>query len=178
MDHAKIHAMKRKWNLTTNLISVLLLGFIVYKQAPAVLNNFKKEGSTLNSKEYIELRTNKKINFPSKKANERALAIFWATWCGPCKVEMERLHKSVAEGKLSSDRIYAINPFENEAVIRRFISKGPYNFQFISSPYAARALEVKSTPTTIFLEGHHVESMSSGLSLIGIWRAEQYLAKQ
>ncbi|MFG1492924.1 TlpA family protein disulfide reductase [Halobacteriovorax sp. GFR7] len=170
--------MKKKWNIATNFISILLVGFIIYKQAPAVLNNFKKEGSTLAPKEYVDLRTNKKLEFPSKDLQNRSLAIFWATWCGPCKVEMKRLHQSVLEGKLSADQIYAINSFENESTIRRFIGQSPYEFRFISSPYAVQALDVKSTPTTILLEGPHVNSMSSGLSFIGIWRAEQYLAKK
>ncbi len=168
--------MKKKWNIATNTISLLLISFILYKQAPAVVNNFKKEGTKLAPKEYIEIRTQSKIHFPELTKNRKTLAIFWATWCGPCKIEMKRLHQSVLEGKLRPEQIYAINAFENKSTIRKFIGQSPYQFNFISSPYAARQLEVKSTPTTILLDGENVTSMSSGLSFIGIWRAEQYLA--
>ncbi|WP_412474306.1 TlpA family protein disulfide reductase [Halobacteriovorax sp. YZS-1-1] len=140
------------------------------------MNNFKKEGSNLNPKEYLDIRTNEKINFPSQNEKDHSVAIFWATWCGPCKVEMQRLHDSVLEGKINPQSIYAINAFETGVKVRRFINQSPYKFRFINSPYATRKLQVKSTPTTIFLKGNNVTSMSSGLSLIGIWRAEKHLA--
>ena len=91
---------------------------------------------------------------------------------------MKRLHESVKEGKIDASQIYAINAFEQDHTITRFIKRYPYRFNYISSSYATRKLEVKSTPTTILLQGNQVHSMSSGLSLIGIWRAEQYLAKR
>ena len=174
--HAKILSMKRKWNILTNSISAILVGFIIFKQVPAVWNNFEKEGSSLSTKEYVDSRTNEKTIFPRK--DQRAIGIFWATWCGPCKIEMDRLHKSVVQGKLNASQIYAINAFESQDDISRFIRKSQYSFNFISSPYATRQLAVKSTPTTIFLDGESVTSISSGLSLVGIWRAEQYLAQR
>ena len=103
------------------------------------------------------------------------MAIFWATWCAPCKLEMERLQKSVEERKISEGKIFAINPFESKDISSVFIRKNKYPFVFIEAQDVAERINIMATPTTLLLEDQKIHSMSSGLSIIGIWKAESFL---
>ena len=167
--------MKKFFKKKSNIFLLFLIIFVIYRQAPSLVNNFTKEGTQLNSQDYLVIVPGKveaKTPFPPKG---HAIAIFWATWCGPCKIEMGRLKDSVTGGKIPGGAIYAINPFESNDVIRKFLSQNQYPFTFIEAPLISSQLKVNVTPTTVFLDDGKVLSMNSGLSIFGIWRAEEFL---
>jgi len=159
-----------------NLITFLVLILISWQQLPILYNNFKARGVILEKKIYVPIYHPAKMEsvlFPPE--NKRALTIFWATWCAPCKLEMNRLKSSVENGHIKSDQIFAINPFEDSNVVRAFLLKKPFPFIFIEDLGLSNILNIKATPTTLFIDKGAVDSSSSGMSLIGIWRAENYL---
>lgn len=142
------------------------------------MNNFRMDGVKLGAQEYEVLFPLPQAGaqtaiFPPPKKN--AIAIFWASWCGPCKAEMARLKSSVLNGKIPKEAIFAINPFEDRVVIKEFLVRNNYPFTFIFAPDVALKLNVSATPTTLFIEDGTITSMTSGMSLIGIWRAENFL---
>lgn len=160
----------------SNLFTLFVLAFVIWRQAPILLSNSHNKGKVLETKSYQILNADKTsltTEFPPKEG--KAIAIFWATWCGPCKIEMERLQKSVQEGNIDKNKIFAINPFENAEVSKKFLVENRYPFTFVEAPDVSKLLNVEVTPTTIFVENGSVSSASSGMSLIGIWRAEFFL---
>lgn len=158
----------------SNIITLVILGFALFSQAPTIANNLRTEGSALG-----ELKTkiisvkdgDKTTNFPPKG---KAMAIFWSTTCGPCKIEMARLRSSVKDGKIPQESLYAINPFESVKEIRRFLKENNFPFTFIDAPQVGLALNIRATPTTIFMEDGKITSMKSGMSFMGIWQAENF----
>lgn len=158
--------------LKKNIFFLILVSFVLYVQIPMWLNNNAKEGVILTSRSYESIQ----INSPQQTypPSGPALAIYWASWCAPCKIEMARLKESVLAGKIPRDRIFALNPHEDYALQRKFIEENQYPFQFITGKEAVDELELAATPTTILTNGTKVESLSSGLSLIGIWKAESF----
>ena len=90
---------------------------------------------------------------------------------------MKRLKASVSEGKIDPASHYAINPFESEQIVRKFLSTNKVPFTFIHAPAVAAQLAVQRTPTTVLIHDTLIKSMSSGMGLIGIWKAELYLRK-
>jgi thiol-disulfide isomerase/thioredoxin len=166
----------KKWISKSNLITFVILAFALYMQGPTILKNFQTEGTKLATEEYNQISADGlkgKVLFPPQ--NLSSMTIFWATWCAPCKLEMQRLKSSVENGKIPKESIFAINPFETTAVVISFLSKNDFPFTFIEAPGVSQRLNISSTPTTLFIEKNEITSMKSGLSFIGIWRAEYFL---
>lgn len=166
--------MKRWLSKRSNIIYVLVLAFVLFQQIPVLKNNFSKQNQTISAREVSVLNQgNAKIVFPPK--DSRAITIFWASWCGPCKIEMARLKDSVESGAIPKGLLFAVNPFESDREARKFINENNYPFTFIEASTLATELGIKVTPTTLFIDKGTITEMSSGMSLWGIWEAEQYL---
>lgn len=168
----------KKWFTKSNLFTLIIVAVVVFLQAPSFLNNIQQSGNKIVSQEYEVITstssTGEKVLFPPQK---RSIAIFWASWCAPCKLEMARLKSSVENGTLAKESVFAINPFEEILTIRKFLAQNDYPFTFINAPGVAQDINVQATPTTIFIDENTITSMSSGMSLTGIWRAEFFLRK-
>lgn len=154
-------------NKIINIILSLTVALILI---PRLWLNFGFEKRELPSRNFLEITHQTERYFPPENGN--AVAIFWATWCGPCKIEMDRLASSVRAGKIPAERIFAINVSEDIGTQKEFLTKSPYPFTFIDAPALVQELEINSTPTVIFVKDQVITSLSSGMSLIGIWRSE------
>lgn len=160
--------LKRLNQISSSLFTIILV-LLLIKQLPRFYSNFQVEGKNLTAKEFINLKTSEKLVLPNR---ENSVVLFWASWCAPCKLEMERLQLSVNSGKIPPNSIYALNLFENQEQIIAFIENNRYPFQFINPVDSSFEIKVDGTPTLLLLEGMKVLSFSTGVSLIGIWRAE------
>ena len=163
----------KKYLSLNNLVTAVILGLVVAMNFTTWKNNFTHEGKVVSPRAVKLLPSQKETLFPPKEKN--ALLIFWASWCGPCKVEMNRLERSIKDGKIAPDSVFAINAFESDIDVERFLKENNYSFQFIGESSLGKDLGIDRTPTTIFLEKTKIVSMNSGMSLIGIWRAEWFL---
>ncbi len=77
------------------------------------------------------------------------LLSFWATWCGPCKLEMPEMEKLYARLKGKGLEIVAVDMMEDRATVRSFLKANGYTFPVLldsqgevgGSPlYSARAI--------------------------------------
>jgi thiol-disulfide isomerase/thioredoxin len=172
MKKEKPIALKKYLNY---LFYILIIGFVLYTKAPLIYQNFQSEGIKLNTRPIKVIGEEiKEMDFPSP--DKKYLVIFWSTICAPCKVEMIRLEKSVKAGKIKKGQIIAINPFESQKKIEKFLFKNNYSFVFASDTQLAYELKVEVTPTTVLLDGLRVESVHSGMSTYEIFRAESFLS--
>ena len=79
---------------------------------------------------------------------------FFATWCAPCRPEIEalnRLASAIADGKLA---IVSVSVAEPELRVRRFFEASPARFPVLldADRAASRAWRVDSLPTTFLLD--------------------------
>lgn len=82
---------------------------------------------------------------------------FWASWCGPCRVEMPFFERAQMKynGRAT---ILGVNQGESAAVIRDFHARQPVSYPLLVDDDNAVNLRyaVNSLPTTIFLDADGV----------------------
>jgi len=69
-------------------------------------------------------------NWRLRNLNGKAVLInVWATWCGPCQVELPHIQKLYEKVKSRSDiQLLTINVDENLGVVEPFMRENGYNF--------------------------------------------------
>jgi thiol-disulfide isomerase/thioredoxin len=105
--------------------------------------------------------------YDSTTATEPLILVFWATWCGPCEVELHRIQRLISEGNLPADRVLAISSFEIPSLVQKAVAERQYSFRVGLDPdgRAATAFKVKGTPTIYLLDAQQkIEWVTSGLS--------------
>lgn len=157
----------------SNVILIVLLMVVVFTRVPQILEHTKLEGTKIPDEERRVLTNEELVRFPPSSGH--ALVIYWATWCAPCKLEMNRLRSSVESGALPKDRVFAVSLFEDEKVIKDFLEKNPYPFIFLAASKSDEALSIRATPTTLIIQDGKIRSLSQGMSLFGIWWAAYLL---
>jgi peroxiredoxin len=56
------------------------------------------------------------------------VADFWATWCAPCFLQAEILHKAAAQYPKKDVQFLAIDVGEDEKTVRAFVTKRPFPY--------------------------------------------------
>lgn len=88
-----------------------------------------------------------------KYRNEVLMLNFWATWCGPCLIEMPSMASLSEQFESKGLQIVAISN-EDEETIRRFRDQNPYPFTFLVDREGklTERLGVWALPLTIILD--------------------------
>jgi peroxiredoxin len=100
---------------------------------------------------------------------------FWATWCGPCRLEMPFIQK-VFEDKAWTDRlvIMAVNVGEVSSQIEGFMEQNGLSFHVLldKDMSVAKNYDIRGIPTTFFInENGIIEDIQVGAFMS---RAELY----
>src|SRR5213075_11211 len=56
---------------------------------------------------------------------------FWATWCGPCRIEMPHVQKLHSEFKTKGLVVFGVNYGETATRVKPFIAKNAYDFTIL-----------------------------------------------
>lgn len=107
------------------------------------------------------------------------VAVFWTTWCGPCKVELDRLRDAAENGEIDPTRVLAVSVGEDAKTVKEAARERNYKFTILLDEQGrlASRLKVAVTPTVLFLEpDNQISWMTSGLSPTLVWRSKRHLA--
>jgi thiol-disulfide isomerase/thioredoxin len=83
---------------------------------------------------------------------------FWATWCGPCRIEIPHMIELYDEYRDSGFEILAVNLRENPAQVQAFTEQLGMSFPVAldTNGQAGAAYYVRAIPTTFFLDSDGV----------------------
>ena len=79
---------------------------------------------------------------------------FWATWCGPCVVEMPRLEAAHQRHIEDDLLLVGINLAEDPNHVREWVTEHDITFPVVIDPFREleAAYEVRGYPTTFFID--------------------------
>jgi thiol-disulfide isomerase/thioredoxin len=92
---------------------------------------------------------------------------FWATWCGPCRLQAEilsRLYEEIGGGDVE---FLAVSLGEAEDTVRSFVNRKPFPYPVLLDPdeLLGYALEVYALPTVMIVDrGGDISFMRPGIS--------------
>jgi len=67
----------------------------------------------------------------SKLRGKVVMLDFWATWCGPCRIEMPHVQKLHSEFKSKGLVVFGVNYGETSTRVKPFIAKNMYDFTIL-----------------------------------------------
>lgn len=175
MEKAIRMLKKIKW---WDLILLAIVVYVLAGKVPMWIAQWKAEGQVVQPGALEDL-AGASVAYPSPSSGA-TVAVFWATWCGPCSVELDRLKKAVDAGELDPKKIVTISVGEEPALVRRTVQERGYPFVNLldRTGALAQAFKVEATPTVAFLDGTKVTWLTAGLSPTLVYRAQRHLAPE
>jgi cytochrome c biogenesis protein CcmG, thiol:disulfide interchange protein DsbE len=170
--------MKSQRRLISNFVLISLLVFFAVTRLPQLIQGAKMQGQRAPVITVSDLTMNEK-SFPPHDGKP-AIGVFWATWCGPCTLELSQFRSAVNDGKLDPSRIYAISIGEEPAVVEKAARERHYPFQILLDldMKGAEAYKVSGTPTIVNVTGDgKIAWHTTGLSPTAVWRAQRLFNK-
>lgn len=153
-----------KKNNFFNIIIFMIAAYALYMKMPSILTNFKsqdKKSSDFN----VKLINGENFNLHSQ--SKKIVIVFWATWCGPCEIELKRINKMVIDKKIQVSDVLAISSFEEESIVKQKVKKENYlfNIGLDTNGNVFKLFNVSATPTILFIDENKIINwMSAGLS--------------
>ena len=99
--------------------------------------------------------------------DKKQVLIFWATWCGPCSIELGRLNAMIEKGQIKADSILAISIQEDPSTVAKFVNEKKYQFPVALdlTGQVAADYKVRGTPTLYLIdEFQKINWVSVGVS--------------
>lgn len=155
--------MKFSFDKVFNIALSLLVIFLLIQKAPIIYQNFSAQGKKIESFTYQDLSGNSlQASFEQNK-----VLVFWATWCGPCKIELARINSLIKSHPKYKDSVLTISSYEHASTVREEIQKQNYVFTVGLDPEGSlsKQFNVSGTPTILFInKEQQIEWVTTGLS--------------
>lgn len=160
-----------------NILFYFVLAYLIASKIPTWWAHFNLQ-SQKATEHQVQRLSGENITIPVP--GQKTILVFWATWCGPCQVELSRLNKLLATGVIKSNELIAINMQEDPKVISEYLDKNSYQFIVALDPQGliAEQYKVSGTPTVLFLdEAGLIQWITTGLSPTLEIRVKNFLNK-
>jgi thiol-disulfide isomerase/thioredoxin len=150
------------------LFNIFFTVFVVYRlseRIPKAIDHYQMENQFLPEFQIPLLDGN---NLNSQSWSQKKILDFWATWCGPCKLELSRLNKLIEDGKIKDpSSIVAISSFEEVNLVTKEAHDRAYRFTIGLDQNGSMSQEFKisGTPTIIFVDQNKkIDWITTGIS--------------
>ena len=98
--------------------------------------------------------TGKSVRFSSLTAGKKVVALnFWASWCGPCRMEMPEFEQVYRNKKDAGFLLVGVSEDENHAKMQAYLQGKPVSFPILrdGDGKLAKRFGIKALPTTILI---------------------------
>lgn len=163
-----------KYKKIFNTLFFALAVYAVYLRLPVIMSHFEFQDQIVPN---FKMRTLSGGEFELYQ-QKKTVIVFWATWCGPCEVELKRINKMIADKKIRPENVLAVAGLEDQKLIEETVKKNGYLFPvgLDFDDHAGRIFKIKATPTIVFIDDKHtVNWMTSGLSPTLEYRISTFL---
>lgn len=158
-----------------NTLFFIVAVYALYLRLPSILTHFKYQDQKAQDFT-VKMINGEDYNLAS--SSKKSVIVFWATWCGPCEIELKRINKMVMEKKIQPSDVLAISSNEEESIVREKARRENYlfNIGLDTNGTVANLYQVSATPTIILIDEKQVITwMTSGLSPTLEYRITSFL---
>jgi cytochrome c biogenesis protein CcmG/thiol:disulfide interchange protein DsbE len=160
-----------------NLLILLIAAFVIFKQGSLYIKNQQRQGHPAPS---IQIPLLEAKTFDLQSIDGPLIVIFWATWCGPCQIELARVNHMIESGEIKAESILAITSFEDSTLVEQTARDRHYLFPIglDSNGTVAQSYDVTATPTIVFIaKDKSIDWITTGLSPLLGYRIVNFLKK-
>src|ERR1035437_932316 len=142
--------MKKIPHLIEGLL-LLAVAILVLAQMPHWLSQYEIQGQKAPGFSALNLKS-EKVSFPVPDSKSSVI-VFWATWCGPCNVELSRFKQAVKDHRLDGHRVLAVSIGEPVDLVAKIARERDYPFVVWADPsgLSSSLYKVSGTPTVIHI---------------------------
>ena len=154
----------KAWTLFTKLLPYLIVAYLILNWAPIAWRNYNEQGK-LSPQFSVQLLEGTTLN--SAEVEGPMVVVFWATWCGPCTLELMRIQRLVRNGEIPRDSVLAISQEKDLELIRATVKERGYSFPigWDSTGELFHRFAINVTPTLVVLDSEKtIAWTTSGLS--------------
>jgi len=160
----------KKW---MNYLFYAVIAFLFFSKVPSIIQNFSLEKRAFKNNLPIYV---KDTNFSETQSlSSKKVVVFWATWCPPCKIELDKLNQMILDKKISYNSVHAISIENDFELVKNHILKSNYLFTWSLDKEGemARNYQISSTPTLMLVNNDVIEYVTNGVTpTLGIRLAE------
>ncbi|MBC7711889.1 MAG: TlpA family protein disulfide reductase [Rhizobacter sp.] len=158
-----------------NTLFFAIAVYALYLRMPSIVTHFKYQDQKASD---FSVKMVNGEEFKLSSQSKKIIVVFWATWCGPCEVELKRINTMILDKKIFPNDVLAISSQEDEKLIRETIKKENYFFNvgIDADGSVAKLFQVSGTPTVIFIDENLIINwMTEGISPTLQYRISSFL---